>query len=107
MTDAILIMTTTPDRQVADRIAQCLLGERLAACIQVSGPIHSTYRWQGKVETAEEWLCTIKTTREAYGAVEQCIVELHPYDEPEVVAVDLSHTSASYLQWLRAQIGTV
>lgn len=105
MHETIQVSTTTQTKADADRIAAALVEQRLAACVQVSGPIQSRYRWQGKVETAEEWLCTAKTTREAYDQVEQAIRELHAYEEPEILAVPIVAGSASYLTWLREQVG--
>ena len=89
MHETIQVSTTTATKADAERIAAALVERRLAACVQVGGPIRSCYRWQGKIETAEEWLCTAKTTREAYDQVEQAIRELHPYEEPEIIAVPI------------------
>ena len=105
MHETIQVNTTTATKADAERIAAALVEQRLAACVQVSGPIHSCYRWQGEIETAEEWLCSVKTTREAYDQVEQAIRELHSYDEPEIMAVPIVAGSAGYLAWLREQVG--
>lgn len=97
-------MTTTTDSQEdANRLAQALVTERLAACVQVLGPIRSTYWWQGAVETADEWMCLVKTTAAAYGAVERRIKELHSYDVPEITGVTISHGSTEYLDWIGAE----
>jgi periplasmic divalent cation tolerance protein len=77
---------------------------RLAACAQVAGPITSVYRWQGAIETAEEWTVTFKTTTEHYAALEAHIRERHSYDLPEIVAVALGGNDA-YLDWVRAEVG--
>ena len=61
------------------------MAQRLAACVQVSGPITSTYRWKGAVETSQEWQCWAKSRRELYGPIEQAIRGLHPYEEPEIL----------------------
>jgi periplasmic divalent cation tolerance protein len=105
MHETIQVSTTTGTKADAERIAAALVERRLAACVQVGGPIGSCYRWQGKIETAEEWLCTAKTTREAYDQVEQAIRELHPYEEPEIIAVPIVAGSPGYLAWLREQVG--
>ncbi len=105
MSEAIQVSTTTATKEDAQRIAAALVERRLAACVQVGGPITSCYRWQGAVETADEWLCTIKTTRAAYEEVERAIRQLHPYDEPEIIAVPIVAGSAGYLQWLDRQVG--
>jgi periplasmic divalent cation tolerance protein len=104
MVAMIQIMTTTPDKQEADRIAEELVTRRLAGCVQVAGPITSTYRWQGKIETSEEWLCIIKTRRANYAAVEQAILELHSYEVPEILAINVVEGSQSYLDWLAHQL---
>jgi periplasmic divalent cation tolerance protein len=104
MREAIQVTTTTATKADAERIAAALVERRLAACVQVGGPITSCYRWQGKVETAEEWLCAAKTTRAAYDQVEQAIRQLHPYDEPEIIAVPIVAGSAGYLAWLEQQV---
>ena len=104
MTDAIQIVTTTGSSEEADRIAQTLVDRRLAACVQTSGPITSTYRWQGKVERGQEWLCTIKTRSSHYAAVETAIREVHSYDEPEILAVPIAAGSKGYLEWLAGEL---
>ena len=101
MTDAIQITTTTGDRGTAERIATELVDRRLAACVQISGPVDSTYRWQEKIETTEEWLCTIKALAANYLAIEQLIKQIHPYDVPEILAVPVTAGSEAYLEWLR------
>ncbi|MEN6450291.1 MAG: divalent-cation tolerance protein CutA [Thermoguttaceae bacterium] len=98
------VVTTIERREDAQRIARVLVESRLAACVQVLGPIASTYRWQGKVETAEEWQCSIKTRRDCYPAVEQAIRKLHPYEVPEIVALPIVAGGADYLAWLDEQV---
>ena len=104
MSEWLQVATTTAQKQDAERIASALVDERLAACVQIVGPITSTYRWQGRVETSQEWLCLIKTSREEYAAVEAAIVKLHPYDVPEIVATPIVAGSRSYLDWLRSEL---
>ena len=96
----LTILTTTDKKTVADRIARTLVDRKLAACVQVLGPIESTYRWKGKVESAEEWLCLVKSTRDAYEAVEQAIAEIHPYEVPEIIALPIVQGSKTCLEWL-------
>jgi periplasmic divalent cation tolerance protein len=98
--DAILVTTTVADRADAERIAASLVAKQLAACIQVSGPIESTYRWKGQIEVAQEWICTIKTRRDLYHEIEQAIRELHSYEQPEIIAVPVVAGSEHYLRWL-------
>jgi periplasmic divalent cation tolerance protein len=104
MTDYIQVVTTTGRREEAEAIARRLVEDRLAACAQVLGPITSTYRWQGKIETAEEWQCWAKSRRELYPAIEQAIRRLHPYQVPEILAVPILEGSADYLAWLDGEV---
>jgi periplasmic divalent cation tolerance protein len=103
MTAAIQISTTTGDRNTAERIATELVDRRLAACVQISGPVTSTYRWKEKIETTEEWLCTIKSLAANYEAVEEIIRRLHPYDVPEIIATPITAGSEEYLDWMRRE----
>ena len=98
--DAIIVQTTVSERADAERIAAALVAKQLAACVQVSGPIESTFRWKGHSETSQEWICAIKTRRDLYAAVESAIRELHSYEQPEIVAVPIVAGSESYLSWL-------
>ena len=104
MADYLQVMTTVPTREVADQIAASLVQQRLAACVQVIGPISSTYRWQGAVETGQEWLCLAKSRRNLYPQLEEAIRRLHPYEVPEILAVPLVAGSAAYLAWLDASV---
>lgn len=100
MTDYIQVITTVSSQAGAQAIADALVEQHLAGCVQVVGPITSTYRWQGRVETAEEWLCIAKSRRDLYEAVERAIRAVHPYEEPEILAVPVTTGSVSYLRWL-------
>jgi periplasmic divalent cation tolerance protein len=100
MTEHLQVLTTIDSEEAAERIAAVLVERRLAACVQVLGPIASTYRWQGEVERAREWMCVAKTTAERYPEVEAAIRELHSYDEPEIVATPIVAGSPGYLAWL-------
>lgn len=99
--DLIVITTTTATKAQASRIAEALIDSHLAACVQTSGPIESRYRWQGQVETAEEWLCTIKTTAGRYADVERAIRANHPYEQPEIIATPVIASSPGYAEWVR------
>jgi periplasmic divalent cation tolerance protein len=101
----LMAMTTTDAREHADRLARSLVEERLAACVQVLGPIASTYRWQGQVETAEEWLCLIKTTTHRFNALAAHVDANHGYDTPELTAVPISDGSPRYLAWVSGETG--
>ena len=100
MTDFIQVMTAIGSKEDAQKVANAIVEQRLAACVQVIGPITSTYWWQGAIETAEEWLCLIKTRQDLYERVEQALRESHPYDEPEILALPVLAGSKSYLQWI-------
>jgi periplasmic divalent cation tolerance protein len=100
MPDCIQVTTTTETREDAERIAGELVGERLAACVQIMGPIASTYWWEGRMENSVEWLCTIKTSAELYNEVEALIKRTHCYQMPEIVAVPITSGSEEYLSWL-------
>jgi len=104
MTEAIQVATTTGNQEDARRIADALIDRRLAACVQISGPIESRYRWQGKIECDEEWLLTAKSRLNFYQRVETTIRELHPYDEPEILATPVVAGSEGYLRWLDAEL---
>jgi len=99
----IQVSTTVAKAADARAIARALVTRRLAACVQVSGPITSTYWWRGNIETAREWLCVAKTRRSLYAKVEAAIKELHPYEVPEIVATPITAASAEYLAWLDAE----
>ncbi|HUF36581.1 MAG TPA: divalent-cation tolerance protein CutA [Gemmatimonadales bacterium] len=104
MSGCVQVTTTLPDRAAADVMAARLVEERLAACAQVVGPVSSTYRWQGRVETASEWYCHLKTSGARVGALTARIRELHPYDVPEVVALPIVAGDADYLRWIEESV---
>src|SRR5450759_4766613 len=100
MKSYIQVMTTTETKEQAQTIAQHLMEEKLAACVQIVGPITSIYRWKGKVENAQEWLCLIKTRNDLYNKVEATIKSIHLYETPEIIAVPIIKGSKEYLNWL-------
>lgn len=104
MTEYVQIATTVARKEEAERIARELVDRRLAACVQVIGPIGSTYRWQGQVESAEEWLCLAKSKQSLFAAVEQAIREVHPYEVPEILATPVVAGHAAYLEWLQREL---
>jgi len=106
MSEYVQIATTTDEREQAVKIAADLVQRRLAACVQISGPIHSCYRWQGKVETSDEWLCVAKTRRDLFQEVERAIRAQHPYDVPEILATPVIDGSPDYLRWVDEQLGS-
>lgn len=103
MNDTIQVITAVDSEETAQAIAQALVGQQVAACVQIIGPITSVYRWQGEVETSREWLCLIKSRADLFSAVETLITQLHPYDVPEILAVPVSAGSQPYLAWLERE----
>ncbi len=100
----ILVQTTSGENTVLEKIARQLVMERLAACVQISGPLKSYFSWEGKIDSASEWLCSIKTTRQAWRRVEQTIVELHNYGLPEIIVLPIIDGSTAYLEWVRENV---
>jgi periplasmic divalent cation tolerance protein len=105
MSEALIVFVTVPSRADGERIAEALVGERLAACANLVGPIRSIYRWQGEICRDDEHLMLIKTTREHYASLEARVKTLHSYEVPEIVAVPIAVGSAAYLGWLRDVTG--
>jgi len=106
MADVIIVETKIDSRDGAHQIAQVLVERRLAAAAQVSGPISSTYWWEGQIEHAEEWACTAKTRRDLYAPLERAIRELHPYETPSIVATSVVAANQGYLEWVEAETST-
>ena len=104
MKSYIQISTTTETKEQAQKIAQHMVETNLAACVQITGPITSIYRWKGKMENSQEWLCLIKTQDDLYNKVETAIKSLHPYETPEIIAVPILKGSKEYLNWLDNEI---
>jgi periplasmic divalent cation tolerance protein len=105
MTDARVVLTTCGNREEAEKMATALVEARVAACVNIVGPIRSVYRWEGKVENADEFLLLVKTWGEAYDDVERMIGELHSYDLPECVALRVERGSEAYLEWVANSVG--
>jgi len=104
MSDFLQIVTTTEHQQDARRIADLLVDKHLAACVQIVGPITSVYRWQGKVESTQEWQCLIKTHQRRFDEVAHAIRAVHPYEVPEIIALSIVAGSPDYLAWLEEQV---
>jgi len=104
--DALLCLTTCPDADGAGRIANALVEERLAACVNVIPGLRSVYRWQGAVERADEVLLLIKTTHAAFPSLRDRLQELHPYELPELVAVEPADGLPAYLEWVAGAVRT-
>lgn len=100
MTDKRIVLSTAGSAEEAHRIANHLVENQLAACVNIVPNIQSIYRWQGKVESSQEWMLLIKTTAEKIDAVRNAIRVLHSYDLPECIAIPIDDGSADYLQWI-------
>jgi periplasmic divalent cation tolerance protein len=96
----VLLLTNAPDRETAVTIARLLVEKRLAACVNMLAGSHSVYRWNGRVEEAEEIPLLIKTTAARYTEVEEAIRTMHPYDLPELIVLSISDGLPSYLDWI-------
>lgn len=99
-----ITLTTAPDRKTARRIARILVGENLAACVNLVDGLESIYRWKGGIESAREVLLVIKSRASAAARLRRRILELHPYDVPEVLHLPVSGGSADYLAWVGSSV---
>ena len=101
--EAIQVITTTAERSEADAIAEAILKQRLAACVQIGGPIDSSYWWNSRIETSREFVLTIKTRRDLFPRLEAAILALHSYEQPEILAIAAVEVTPGYLKWLEEQ----
>jgi periplasmic divalent cation tolerance protein len=101
--DTLIVLTNLPDRASAMKLAQALVDQRLAACVNVLGEAYSVYRWRGRVATEPEVPVLIKTRGALYREVEAAIVAAHPYELPEIVAVPVLRGLPEYLEWVVAE----
>jgi periplasmic divalent cation tolerance protein len=105
VTDGLLVITTLPNADAAAELAKNVVGERLAACANLIPALRSIYKWQGKVQDENEVLVLFKTRQEHYENLKSRILELHPYEVPEVLAIPVEQGYAAYLDWLAAETG--
>ena len=103
MSRIVLVLTTVPADALGEEIATALVAERLAACVNISAPMTSIYRWKGKVERETERQLVIKTTVDRVNVLQQRIKELHSYELPEFIVIELSGGSEAYLQWIASE----
>ncbi len=103
MMSTLLVLTNLPDRAAAERLAETLIEKRLAACVNILAPCHSVYRWKDAVQHDEEYPMLIKSTTEAYPALEAAIRAGHPYELPEIIAVPIERGLPAYLDWIAAE----
>ncbi|HVP56287.1 MAG TPA: divalent-cation tolerance protein CutA [Candidatus Eisenbacteria bacterium] len=106
MAEARIVLTTVGVMEKAEQIATALVERRLAACVNIIGPIRSVYRWKGNVEREQEYLLLIKTTAERATALATAFAELHAYELPERVELAIEGGSVAYLEWLSAQVSS-
>ena len=104
MADYVLVLTTVGSADVAEQLAAGIVAARLAACVQVVGPVRSVYRWQGAIQAEQEWQCLAKTTAQRLDALVEYLRENHPYELPEVIATPIVGGSAGYLEWVAGEV---
>lgn len=95
-----LVITTFETQDQAKEMANKLVELKMAACVQIVGPITSTYIWKGKLETTTEWRCEIKTTQAKFPELEKAISDNHPYELPEIVMIPIVSSNAAYFDWV-------
>ena len=100
MPAALVVLVTVGSESEAETIATALLDERLAACVNVGGPIRSLYRWQGRIADDREWQLVIKTRSDLFGALADRVRALHSYDVPEIIGLPVTVGNPAYLEWL-------
>jgi len=101
----MLIVCTCPEKTSARKLARIMLEERLVACVQLLPQVESLYRWQGQIEQAEETLLLMKTTKARWPALRDRLAELHPYEVPEIVALEIADGLPAYLKWVEDETG--
>ncbi len=99
--EVLLVISTFPDAETAERISRALVTDKLAACANIMPAVRSIYRWQGNIEEAAEIMVFFKTTADGYAALERRVKELHPYDVPEIIALPVSRGLSGYLGWVQ------
>lgn len=101
---AVVVLITCPTRRVAERLAQALVRQRAAACVNLLPGLQSVFRWEGKIDHAREVLLLIKTTPARVARLTRLVRSLHPYEVPEVIALPVTAGSAPYLRWVKASV---
>ena len=100
----IVVWTTLPEARSAKKLARGLVAKKLAACVSVVPGVSSTYRWKKKVETSREVLVLIKTSKARWKAVQKFVLEKHPYELPELIAIPVAGGSKAYLSWVEKMV---
>jgi periplasmic divalent cation tolerance protein len=98
--DYIIVLVTTANKLEAEKIAKTLLKERLIACVNIINPVNSFFFWSGKIYNAEECLLVMKSRRDLFAELSECLRGLHSYEVPEVLAIPIIEGSAAYLAWM-------
>lgn len=106
MTDKIIILVTAGSREESEKIARLLVESRLAACVNITQPVQSTYRWEGKVASDQEHQLFIKSTRELFPEIQAAITRIHSYQTPEIICLPIIDGSPGYLQWIADSVAT-
>ena len=104
MTIYLMVMTNFPDKKLAQKICKLVVKKSLACCCQIIGPIESHYIWENRAEVSKEYLCLIKTTAKQYKKIEKIIKDNHPYQVPEILAVNIKKGHKQYLDWLNKPV---
>jgi periplasmic divalent cation tolerance protein len=104
MTDFIQVTTAVDNAEDAEAIAAALVGQRLAACVQIVGPVKSTYWWDNGVQVNEEWLCIVKSRADLFEELSAVLQQVHPYDVPELLATPVVAGGKAYLDWLQGEL---
>jgi periplasmic divalent cation tolerance protein len=101
MSDPVVVLVTCGSEEEAQKIANALVEDRLAACVNLVAPIRSIYRWEGKIWDEKEWLLIIKTQKHRFEELEKRVKSLHSYSVPEIVSLSITEGSSAYLEWIR------
>ena len=104
MTEYIQVLTTVAHKADAEKIAEVLVEKRIGACVQIIGPLTSYFNWQGKLDTAQEYLCLIKSRDDLFSELEKVIKSVHPYEVPEIIATPIVNGGKEYLNWMAAEL---
>ena len=104
MTDFIQVSTTVAQRADAEKMAKVIVEKKIAACVQILGPLTSFFHWQGNLEKAEEYLCLIKTRKDLFPDLEVVIKDMHPYEVPEILGTPITEGGKDYLDWMVSEL---
>ena len=104
VSNTLIALCTCPSGEVAEQIADTLVDGRLAACVNIIPGVQSVYRWQGKIARDDELLLVIKTTAGRFDELSALVVDMHPYELPEIIAVSIERGISEYLQWIEEQV---